>query len=209
MNTMRQEPRPPDLEPSAAIDVLVSELQDARKRLTDIMLSSERVLATGVAILAIAANVALAQHFTQPLLFIPLLADGLIAYMAYMYAELFALGGYCLLLEEEISTRTGDQRLAFWETVIAPLRLTAIPRRILQIFVVAIAIGLNAAAVLTALRTRHMHHWGHHHSTLIIVTTLLATVAAATLASAAFVTAWRERDRVYRAGRRSNGLRET
>src|ERR1039457_5551402 len=87
--------------------LLVEEYQETRKRITEFMVVDERLLATGVSVLATAASVAIGTGRTYFLLAVPLAFAAVLCFADFSHSEVLALGGYNAALEEAIEVRTG------------------------------------------------------------------------------------------------------
>lgn len=174
-------PLPPD---NPITKLLIEEYDKAGDRLVDFMLVDDRLLATGVALIAAAASVSIGSGKTYFLVAIPTALAGLFCVVEYLHAETLALGGYKAALEKAIEHRVGIPIKA-WERHIAPTRhgaWTAVSAR--AIFVIVYVASICAALVEASATTTHKH-WGSHHSTLIIVLTTASVIVGAVAAASA------------------------
>src|SRR5437867_1862470 len=98
---------------------LIDEARAAGDKISDLVLADERMLATGVSVLGVAASVAIGSGKTYLLMALPFALATLICFIEFIHVNLMALGGYKAVLEEAIEVRLGVPVVA-WETSVAP-----------------------------------------------------------------------------------------
>jgi hypothetical protein len=174
---------------------LIEEAREKSRQASTAMGVDERVLATGVTLIGIAASVAVAQGKSFLLMVVPVALASLFSFIAYRYAEVFALSGYQAVLEEAVEARVGAPVIS-WESRVAETRHRATPTRIFLGVVALAYLGSAVDAIAEALATRSAQHWGHGNSTLLIVLTLLSIVSGTAWSVAGFWSALAERRRV-------------
>jgi hypothetical protein len=165
---------------------LIDECRDAGRRISDVRTLDEKVVATGVTVIGLAGTVAVAQGKPYLLMALPSAFAALYCFIAYRYAEAFAVSGYKAVLERAIAERLGGIPIDAWESEIAPSGYD-IPSTLVLGTVMTLAFaGACALAILQAFKTRDLHHWGHANSTLLISLTIGSIVAGVALAAAGF-----------------------
>ena len=173
---------------------LIEEARSVGEQITQTFLSSERVLATGVAVLSLGAGFAVAREKSYLLMGFPILASVIAAYAAFMSAELMALGGYRAALERKIHLLAG-RPVSIWESVLAEQRHGSTLTWVLRGSLAVVLVAINAGAIIASFETRNEGAFGHDNSTLWIAGTLLEVAIGAVAIAAAFVSAWREHKR--------------
>lgn len=172
---------------------LVEEARDAGRRIHELLLADERMLATGFTLLGAAASVAVANDKTHFLMALPFALSVLFCFVEYQHSHVMSLGGYKAVLEEAIDTRVGVPITA-WEMTIAPTLHRARGVRMVLTLVVTFYLASVGIALQQAFATSEPSHWGHEHSSTYIVLTILsilfggiASVIARRAAAAQFV----------------------
>lgn len=166
---------------------------------------SERITATGIALTAIGANVAIGQGKSELLMALPALFAALICYVAYINSEVFALGGYVAVLETAIERRLGHP-LLIWESQVAPQRHASAPRLVFRIYLGGMWTALTCAAIWQAVQTRDQDAWGHDASCFLIATTLVSIILSLIAMVASMRGSVAERDKTMAITRRALGL---
>jgi hypothetical protein len=172
---------------------LIDEARDSGHRIAEIMGVDEKVLATGVTVIGIAASVAVAQGKAYLLMVVPAALASLFCFIAYRYSEAFAVSGYKAVLERAIRQRLGGVPVIAWESELAESRHSSAPTRFLFGVLCALYIGSSVLAISQSLATRRSHHWGHANSALFISLTSISIIGGAALAYVALTKALGER----------------
>jgi hypothetical protein len=174
---------------------LIDEARDAGRRISEVMSVDEKVLATGITVIGLAATVAVAQQKPYLLMAIPGALAALFCFIAYRYAEAFAISGYKVVLERAIRKRLGGIPVVAWESEIARRRYKSPATLLLGVVLTALYVGASYLAVTQARATEHPHHWGHSHSGLLVALTIGSIAAGAVVAASALWQAIAERAR--------------
>ena len=185
----------PDATSAEVTKWLVEECRDTGNRVKDLLLSDEKLLATGFTLLSAASSVAIASGKAQLLMALPFALSVLFCCVEYQHCHVMALGGYKAILEEAIKTRIGVPVIA-WETIIAPTQHRGRAVMAVRTLVVAFYLGSIYAAGYQAVSTATPRHWGHNHSTLYIVLTASSIVLGAVASLIALRAARHEFSRV-------------
>jgi hypothetical protein len=165
---------------------LVSECQEAGRKITSLMELDERVVTIGATLLVGAATVAVAQGNEDLLLGLPLAFGALICFIAYLHGEVFALGGYKAALEEHLAKRLG-QRLIVWESIVAPeVRHRAASNWIGVGVIAGLYVGASIVALIQAIREGDIAGWRAQHGGWIIAATVAGIMGAGLTAALAF-----------------------
>lgn len=180
---------------------LLEEARERGRQAGAIMSIDERVLASGITLIGVAASVAIAQGKSFLLMVVPAALASLFCFIAYRYSEVFALSGYQAVLEDAIETRTGV-RIVAWESRIAQLRHRSAPTWIFLFLMGSAYIGSSVVAIWVAFAVREPGHWGRAHASLYITLTIASVVVGAAASAFAFRGALDERARIAEVCRR-------
>lgn len=143
------------------VEYLVAECRDTGGRLTAYLLLGERVLATSLAVLSLAAGLAVNAKKPYLLMGLPLAFAIVIMYIIYLNTEAISLGGYKAALEEEITRRLG-QPVMFWESKVASMQHRSLPQYSMRVVTCLFFAGSIVVALVQAFGTQTPKHWGHH-----------------------------------------------
>jgi hypothetical protein len=146
------------------IDMLFKEYDQVSQGIRSLVLFSERILALGIAIMTIGLAYGLKEKINEILIFQPVVVSAVLLYAAHIYAELRAMAGYKMFLEEKINIVVGEQIL-LWEGVLAKRRRRAIGQKLLYLiylilYLVTVHLSLNIA-------------WTYGLSTFIVIVSLI------------------------------------
>jgi hypothetical protein len=161
-------------------DLLVQEARDAADRIHTLMLADERLMATGITLLSLAASVAIAKGKAYLLVGLPYAMATLFCFVEYMHLGAIALGGYKATLEEAIALRVGTPVIA-WESHVAKQIHRAKTGWATRILIGVAYVASISIALIEALQTRTPGRWGSEHSRLVITLTSLS-IALGTIA---------------------------
>jgi hypothetical protein len=156
-------------------DLLVQEYRDSGERIVRFMLLDERLMATGVTLIGVAASVAIANGKTYFLIAVPTALASLFCFISYVHAETVALGGYRSVLEQALKERLKTQVFG-WETFIAPARHRAYTSGLTRLMSIVIFIAAIIAALVEASKSLNRGHWGHPHGTLVVTATSVSVL---------------------------------
>jgi hypothetical protein len=161
-------------------DLLVQESRDAADRIHTLMLADERLMATGVSLLGLAASVAIAKGKSYLLVGLPYAMATLFCFVEFMHLGAVALGGYKATLEEAIAARVRNPVIA-WESHVAKQIHRAKTGWATRILIGLAYCASVVLALIEALRARTPRHWGSSHAPLLITLTSVS-IAIGTIA---------------------------
>lgn len=185
----------PDTDESKVIEYLVTECRDIGNRLTAYLLLGERILATSLAILTLAAGLAVNYKKPYLLMGLPLAFSIVILYVLYLNSEAISLGGYKAALEEEITCRVGYP-VMFWESKVARMRHHSIPQYSMRVISCLFFVGSIAVALGQAFGTESPTHWGHRYASWYVSGTIASIVASIAAIALSFTSEMRSHRQV-------------
>jgi hypothetical protein len=103
------------------VEVLIKECEIVGKRLSDLVLMSEKIVALGFTIIAVGMSLGIKEKIYEILLVMPVAAFGVLSYGILVGSEIMSLGGYKRYLEEKINI-TFRENILLWESFIAKQR---------------------------------------------------------------------------------------
>lgn len=104
---------------TARLDALLREAESVSEGTRALFLSTERVVALGFSIAALAATIGLVQDRREILMAAPFALLGALAYGVHLWSEMIFMGGYRRYLEEGINQILGTPTIV-WESQIVP-----------------------------------------------------------------------------------------